>query len=372
MVIREIVTGKERIRFIKLPWRIYRNHTHWVPPLIFERKNFLNRLKNPFFDHAEVKLFMARDGGGRDQGRIAAIIDRNYISIHGEQTGFFGLFECEDDRRISQCLFDQAAQFLRSRGMRTMRGPVNMSVNHDCGLLVEGFAIPPVFMMPYNPPYYERLVLDYGFTKTMDLYAYYGEHQHGPIPRRIERGAKRCREKYKFTVRSLNMKGFDAEIKKIHDVYTAAWENNWGAVPMTEKEFSHLAQDLKLIINPELCLMAEVGSEVAGFSLAVPDFNQVLGRLNGRLLPFGLFTLPWHKKKIDCMRMIAMGVKKEFRHMGIDNYFYYEYYKRGPANGYTGCEMSWVLGNNTAMNRVLEKIGYTRYKTYRLYDFNLL
>jgi ribosomal protein S18 acetylase RimI-like enzyme len=371
MVIKEIVTGKERARFIKFPWQIYRSDSNWVPPLILERNDFLTPHKNPFFDHAEVKLFMACDDTGHALGRIAGIIDHNYIATHKEDTGFFGLFECVADQEVAGRLFDEVAQFLKSRGIAIMRGPENLSVNHDIGLLVEGFTVPPMFMMPYNLKYYEQLILGYGFVKAMDLYAYYGEHNHGPIPNRIERGAQLCQKKYKFKVRPLNMKDFATEAKRIQAVYTAAWENNWGAVPMTEKEFTHLARNLKLIIDPDLCLIAEVGNEVAGFSLAVPDFNQVLRRLNGRLLPFGLFKLLWYKQKINGMRMIAMGIKKEFRHMGIDNYFYYETYQRGPANGYTRCEMSWVLENNTAMNRALEKIGYTRYKTYRLYDFNL-
>ena len=371
MLIREVVTPAEIDRFIKFPWKIYRNDPNWVPPLIIERREFLNPRKNPFFNHAGVKLFLAADAAGHDLGRIAAIVNFNHLRTHNEKAGFFGLFECVDDQAVADGLFDRATDFLRSQGMTVARGPENMSVNDDIGLLVQGFDSPPMIMMPYNPPYYERLVEGHGFKKVMDLLAYYGEAKPGEIPARMERGADIISRRHKFSVRPLRMKDFDAELKRVHDVYTSAWQDNWGAVAMTGEEFTHLAGSLKQIVDPDLCLIAEADGETAGFSLALPDFNQVLIRLNGRLLPFGILKLFYYRRRIDAARIITMGVIKKFRHMGIDSCFYYETYRRALAKGIWRGEMSWVLENNHVMNRILQNLGFTIYKKYRLYDFPL-
>jgi len=371
MIIREIATPRDRDRFIKFPWMIYRDDRHWVPPLILERRDFLNPRKNPFFEHSDVKLFMAEDDGGREIGRIAAIVNHNHIRTHNEKVGFFGLFECVDDQAAANSLFNAAAGFLRSKGMEIMRGPENMSVNDDIGLLIEGFDRPPAIMMPHNPPFYQKLIEGYGFAKVMDLFAYWGEVKQGPELERAERGVTLCKKRFQFTVRPIRMKDFDAEIKRIHTVYTSAWEENWGAVAMTEREFNHLAKDLKQVLDPELCLLAEVNGAIAGFSLALPDFNRVLIHLNGRLLPFGIFKILARRRKIDAVRVITMGVIKKYRRMGIDNCFYYETCRRALAKGMGRGESSWVLENNVAMNRALENLGFSIYKRYRLFDFHL-
>ncbi len=371
MVVREAATRKDREAFIRLPWTIYRDDPLWVPPLIAERRAFLDPRRNPFFEHAAVKLFLAADKGGRVLGRIAAIVNHNHVRTHRERTGFFGLFECVPDQAVADTLLARAAQFLREQGMETMRGPENMCVNDDIGLLVEGFDRPPMILMPYNPPYYESLLVRHGLRKSMDLYAYYVEDRGGTIPERVLRGVELARRRYRFTVRPVVMKDFDAELERIHRLYTSAWEDNWGAVAMTEREFRHLAGNLKKIVDPDLCLIAEVDGEPAGFSLALPDFNQILIRLNGRLLPFGIFRLLLERRRIDAIRIITMGVVKKYRHMGIDSSFYYETYRRGLAKGIRRAEMSWVLENNTAMNRILENLGFAVYKKYRLYDLKL-
>ncbi len=365
----QVTSRRDLNDFIKLPWTVYRGDKHWVPPLILERREFLNPRKNPFFDHAKVRLLLAREGKGAAIGRIVGIVNHNHIQTHQENAGFFGLFESLDDQVTANLLFDAAAAFLRAEGMEIMRGPENMSVNDDLGLLIDGFDYPPVIMMPYNPPYYVRLVETYGFSKSRDLFAYSGV---GPgVPERLTRGVELIRKRYKFRVRPLDFSRFAEEERKIHRLYNEAWQANWGAVPMTDAEFHHMASSLKLIADPELCLIAEVGDEPAGFSLALPDLNQALTRLNGRLLPFGIFKLLWYGRKIDGLRVIAMGVKKEFRHMGIDTCFYHETYLRGYAKGIVRGEMSWVLEDNALMNRALVNMGLKLYKRYRLYDYEL-
>ena len=325
-LIREVQTKRDKDRFIRFPWKIYRDNPNWVPPLIIERRAFLNPKENPFFDHAEVRLFLASDGAGNDVGRIAAIVNHNHVKTHNENAGFFGLFESIKDQEVARALFDAAAGFLRSRGMKIMRGPENMSINDDVGLLIKGFDLPPALMMPYNPPYYEALVESYGFSKAMDLYAYFGVTD-GTIPERLERAAEIGQKRYRYAIRTIDMKNFAGEVERIRQIYNQAWEQNWGAVAMTDREFDHLAKDLKLIIAPELCLLAEVDGKPAGFSLALPDFNQVLIHLNGRLFPLGLFKLLYFKRRITRVRIITMGVLPEYRRMGIDMAFIRETYK---------------------------------------------
>ena len=371
MRVREVVTPQDRERFIRFPWEIYRRDPNWVPPLISERREFLDPRKNPFFEHAEAKLFLAGDDAGAVRGRIAAIVNRSHNEQHGEPAGFFGLFECRDDPEAAAALFNAAAGFLKSRGMTVMRGPENMSVNDDVGLLVEGFDSPPALMMPYNPRYYIPLVEARGFRKAMDLYAWYGDARELEIPEKITRGIQLCQRRFGFKVRSVDMRRFNEELRNIHRVYTEAWEQNWGAVAMTAKEFDYLAAQLKPVVDPDLCLIAEVGGEVAGFSLALPDFNQALIHLNGRLLPFGILKLLWYRRKIDMIRILTTGVIKKFRHMGIDSCFYYETWKRGNAKGIYRGEMSWILENNAAMNNALRNLGFRIYKRYRLYDRDL-
>ncbi|MCX6995562.1 MAG: N-acetyltransferase [Kiritimatiellaeota bacterium] len=371
MLVSEVVTPKDRERFIRFPWGVYRKDPCWVPPLIAEVRAFLDPQKNPFFEHADVQLFTVAHESGALCGRIAAVVNRRHNELHGERTGFFGMFECVNDPRAAAALFDAAANFFRARGLTIMRGPENLSVNDDIGLLIEGFDTPPTIMMPYNPPYYSGLIEACGFRKAMDLYAYYGDTRELPIPERIVRGMELCRRRYKFTVRPVDLRRFDEEIDKIYKVYTEAWEQNWGAVAMTRKEFDHLAAQLKSALDPDLMLIAEVGGEVAGFSLALPDFNQALIKLNGRLFPFGMLKLLWHRRKINMLRVITLGTLKRFRRMGIDNYFYVETWKRAFAKGLYRSEMSWILENNTPMNNALHNLGVRLYKCYRLYDREL-
>ena len=366
--IRPVRTKGERERFIRFPAKIYRGDPNWVPPLLIERREILDPRKNPFFEHAEVGLFMAHGAGGEELGRIAAIVNDNHVREHREKAGFFGMFECVDDPGAARLLFDAAADFLRSRGMAVMRGPENLCVNDDIGLLTEGFDSPPAIMMPYNPPYYRTLVEGCGFTPSMKLFAYRGEDRDGRIPERLARGVELVRRRYQHTVRPIDMKRFDEEVRRIHRVYSSAWEENWGAVPMTDREFAHLASSLKMVIDPDLCLMAEVGGELVGFSVSLPDVNQALIHLRGRLLPFGFLKLLWYRRKINAFRIITMGVVKEHRGKGIDLLFYHETVRCALAKGYRHAEMSWILENNLAMNLVLRNAGAEVAKTYQLYD----
>ena len=372
ITILEVKSEKEKLMFIKMPWHLYRHDRHWVPPLLLDRKTFLDPKKNPFFKTAQVRLFLALDDTGRPLGRIAAIVSSNHLKTHNDDTGFFGLFECIDDQKVAKKLFDEAASSLREQGMKTMRGPLSMNINDEFGLLVSGFDSPPVFLLPYNPSYYEELIRTYGFKKEIDWYAYYIEVPDRKIPERLSKGSALAQKRYKFTIRTMDKKNFDKEVEYIHEIYAKAWEKNWGAVAFTKEEFYHLAKDLKMIAVPELSLVAEVEGKVVGVSLALPDLNQALRHIkNGRLLPFGILKLLWHKRKIDLIRMTIMGVLKEYRNMGIETCFIHQTYVNALKMGIWRCEMSQIVENNTAMNNVLVKMGAERYKTYRIFDYKL-
>jgi hypothetical protein len=364
-----VETKRDLTEFIKFPWQIYKNDPNWVPPLIIERKEFLDKKKNPFFQHSEVVFLLAKRNG-HTMGRIAGIVNHNHITFHQENAGFFGFFECVNDCEVAKALLDSVREWLKSKGMEIMRGPANFSSNEEWGFLSEGFDSSPVIMMSYNPPYYLDFMASYGMVKAKDLYAYFIDKSLPP-PERVLKMAESIKNKENIKIRNIDMKNFKNEVKKIKQIYNSAWSKNWGFVPMTDEEFDHMAKNLKQIVDPHMVFIAEVDGKPAGFNLALPDFNQVLKRLNGRLFPFGILKLLWHtriKNKIDGVRIITMGFVPEFQKRGIDTVFYVETYNVGVNRGYTWGEMSWILEDNILMNRVLELLGARLYKKYRIYE----
>lgn len=351
--------------FLRLPWRIYQGDPHWVPPLLVEQRKLLDRRRHPFHRHADVEYYLARRDD-RVVGRIAAIVNHRHVEFHGETVGFFGFFECQDDPAVAQALLDRAESWLAARGMTSMRGPMNFSTNEECGLLVDGFDEPPMIMMTYNPPFYERLLEGAGLRKEKDLLAYLiREIQE---PERLLRGVSRLGERAGATVRPIRLKELPREIERIREVYNSAWEKNWGFVPMTEAEFDEMAKQMKQIVDPELCLIAELNGEVAGFQLALPNYNQAIRHANGRLLPFGIVRLLWHARRIDEVRVITLGVKPEYRRLGLDAMMILRAYRRAIELGYRRSEASWILEDNAMMRRILERLGWIVYKTYRVYE----
>ena len=370
--IKEVKTKKDLMEFIKFPWKIYKDNKNWVPPLIMERKDFFNKDKNPFFKHAEVVFYLA-EKNEKIAGRIAGIVNHNHIEFQNEKAGFFGFFECVEDYEVAKILLDTVRNWLRSKGMQIMRGPANFSSNEEWGFFLKGFDSPPVFMMSYNPKYYLDFMERYGMRKAKDLYAYFID-KNSPPPQRVVRMAERIKQKGEITIRSVSMKNLKNEAKKIKAIYNSAWSKNWGFIPMTDEEFDHMGDGLKKIVDPNLVFIAEVDGKPAGFSLAVPNINQVLRKINGKLFPFGLFKLLWHtkiKNKINGLRIITMGVVPEFQKRGIDTLFYVETYNVGVKRGYSWAEMSWVLEDNVKMNRVLDLLGAKLYKKYRIYEIGI-
>ena len=356
---------RERRQFIELPYRLYRRDPHWVPPLRRDVAELLDPDRHPFHQHAEVELFLARDRG-RVVGRIAAVKNDLHLEHHGDGAGFFGMFETERDPAVATALLSAAAAWLASRGLRVMRGPASLSLNEECGLLVQGFDSAPVVMMPYNPPWYAELLEREGFTKAKDLLAYWLGQAHAP--ERLVRASELLARRHRISIRPLRMKDFWNEVARIRELYNAAWERNWGFVPMTEAEFHHLARQMKAVVDPNLIAFAEVDGGLAGFAFAVPDVNRALRHMGGRLLPFGWAKALWHSRRIDSARVLTLGVLEKYRRTGTAEMLILYLLRTGPKRGITKGEFSWILEDNWAMRTALENLGASVYKTYRLYD----
>lgn len=357
-------------RFLRLPWRIYADDPAWVPPLLSDLRRLLDPQRHPFHRHAEAEYFIAwREG--RAVGRIAAVVNHRHNEFHDDRTGFFGFFESVDDPAVAKALLEAAEGWLRERGMERARGPASFSTNDESGLglLIEGHERAPVILMAHTPRHYPRLLEASGYTKARDLLAYLVDDPSPPT--RLVAGVERLRRRGGVRLRALDAKRLEDELEVVQSIYNSAWERNWGFVPLTEEEFADLARQLRPILDPELCVIAEVEGEPAGFALALPDYNQVLRHLNGRLLPFGFVKALWHRRRIDALRVITLGLRPGYRRLGLDAMMYLRIFEKGVAAGYRRAECSWILEDNWEMRRGLERLGARPYKTYRLYEKTL-
>ncbi len=366
----EAASRIQRDDFVRIPWLIYRDDPSWVPPLIMERKAFINPQKHPFYKHGSATLFVAY-AGMTPVGRILVSDDPRFNAQHGTNIGGFGMFESIDDSDVAHRLLDAAESWLRARGRSGMLGPMDYSTNYSCGLLVDGFDAPPRVMMNHNPPYYEELLTSWGLVKAKDLLAWWFVdnpriEQWRP---RVERLARRSGVK----IRAMRHDDVFQEIRTCKRIYNEAWNDNWAFVPMSDAEFDDMAKLLKHLGVPELLLVAELGGQAVGFSITLPDFNEAIGPLNGRLtrfgLPIGLLRLRANLKRIKTARLIALGVLPEFRRRGIAEMLILRTFDHGRHQlGYTGAELSWTLEDNHLINHTIEAVGGERYKTYRMYE----
>jgi GNAT superfamily N-acetyltransferase len=369
VTIRTVASSRDLMQFIKFQWKPYRGDPNFVPPLIMDRKKLLNRKSNPFYKHAEMELFLA-ERDGEIFGRIAAIVNHNHIKEHNEKVGFFGFFECMNDRDVANALFGAATGWLTSRGMEAVRGPANPSVNDEYGLLIDGFDRPPVVLMTYNPPYYAALLEGYGFRKIKDLYAYY-LHKDKVFSEKMVRVSEAVMKRTGLVIRPMDFARFEEEVRTMQRLYALGWRRNWGEVPMTDEEVACLTEDLKKVVDRRLLLIAEVKGKPVGFSLSLPDLNIILRRnRRGWLLP-AVLRLMLFKKRIDFCRILTLGVLPEYLSTGIGGVLFYEAARHGIAAGYSQGEASWILEDNTMMNRGAEMLNADRYKTYRIYQMPL-
>jgi GNAT superfamily N-acetyltransferase len=367
--ISEVKSRQDRDAFIKFQWRIYRNDPAWVPPLIIERKEFLDRKKHPFYQHGDAALFLARRDG-EIVGRIMASNDPNYNSLHQTNVGCFGLFECIDDHEVAAALFAAVFGWLRKKGRTEVMGPIDYSTNYVCALLIDGFQHPPTLLTSHNPPYYAGLIEGCGFTKAKDWYAWWFSEFPAPAERLRKIAVARA-GKLGVTIRPINLKDVAGEGKRIRVIYNQAWEANWGFVPFTEAEMDHMAKELKPLIVPQGTLIAEMGGEPVGFVIGVPDINVAFRRINGRLtwfgLPIGLIKLLYYRLKIRTGRLVALGVVKKYRRTGIAEMLVLQVMDEAFRLGFTG-ELSMTLEDNVMINRFIEAMGASRYKTFRIYQ----
>ena len=369
VTVKKVESKADLKTFIQIPWTVYKNDKNWVPPLISMDKERFDPEKGAYFKNAEAQFFIAFRGE-RPVGRIVAHINHTHNKFHKDKVGFFGFFECMPDYEAAEALFASASDWLKERGRDIIRGPMNYSTNDECGLLVKGFGSPPTVMMTYNPQYYESFIEKFGFHKAKDLVAYFLNVDG--MPERFVRMIDKIKERRNFTIKKLRKKHFLEDVETIFEIYNDAWQYNWGFVPMTHPEMIYLAKELKDIIDFDLAYIVYIDDKPIAFSLTLPDVNQALIKVrNGRLLPFGWLKLLLAMKHIDQVRVVTLGIVKNFKNIGIDTVLYYETIKMSIEKGMPRGEMSWVLEDNLRMCRPIERMGGKVYKTYRVYDKEL-
>jgi len=360
---------RERLRFLRLPGSLHRRDPQWVTPLESEGHAVLGP-DNPFHAHADMNLWVAVRNR-RDVGRIAAIEDRSHNALHGERTACFGFLDCVDDPAVAAALLDAASRWAAARGLNRLLGPMNPSINDECGLLVEGFDRPPVLMTTYNPPYYARLLDQAGFVKTRDLFGFLIRVADAPADRLERFLGKFSRRHPDIELRAVTRQSLAVDVPRIKQVYNQAWEHNWAAVPLTDGEIDFLVKRLQPLLIPGLVWLAECRGEPAGFLLALPDLNHALQPLRGRLLSAALpralpYLLGWKRPPI--MRLVALGVRREFQGRGVESAMLAHTLAACHREGFRECEASWTLEDNLPVQRLAELFGGRRYKTWRLYE----
>lgn len=364
--VKKVGTRKDLKNFIRFPWKVYRDDPNWVPPLIRDVKEKLDIKKNPFFEHADRELFLAYKGD-EITGRIVGIIDRNHNAFHNEKVVFYGMYESLNEVDTASALLGAVAAWGNERGMDTLRGTVSLSLNDECGFLVEGFDSPPAVMMPYNPLYYLELMEKNGQVKAKDLYAFLMTRDHATAEK-VRLIVEKIKTMTTVTCRPINLKNWEEEAEKIKFVYNSAWEKNWGFVPWTENEMKHMVKSLKSLADPDLVVLAEDKGRPVGFCFGLPNYNEVLAKMNGRLFPFGFLKFLLGRKKIKGMRMLVFGVLKEYRAAGISYLLATEVEKQGIQKGFEWADLSWTLEDNDAVNKFAASLGGKVYKKYRFYE----
>jgi GNAT superfamily N-acetyltransferase len=371
--IRPVTTRRDLRRFVALPSELYRNEPRWIAPLDMDVRKRLDRARNPFFEHAEAEYFLAwRDG--QPVGRITAHIDHRFNEFQSNRWGMFGFFECERAAETAHALLGTAEAWLRERDRDRMVGPMDFTTNDECGLMIEGHERPPIILSSWHHPYYQELLESYGLVKAIDLLMW-SLHISGRSNVRdaIWRRAERVESEYGIVVRSMRKRDLDAEVSRFLEVYNAAWERNWAAVPLSEQEVRHYAKELRPILDENWAFIAERSDtgEVVGAALTLPDYNQVLAHLHGRLLPFGWAKALYWRRKIDAVRVFALGVKPDYQHTGVAARFYQLHFDAAERTPQKGGEMGWVLETNRPMNRAMEGMGGRIVRRFRVYERTL-
>lgn len=372
--IRPVRSRRELKRFVKAPFLLHRDHPQWVPPLIFDRMQFLNRRKNPWFEHGEAELFIAeRDGD--PVGRISVQMDEEWDKAQGGSDGMFGFFETIDDRDVAAALLGAAEDWLGERGRGRLLGPMDFTTNDEVGILIEGFELRPMILQNWHPPFYKELLEDLGYGKVMDLLMWYlelGKLKEGDqFAPEIHAAAEKALRDEGIEIRNFDKRNLPEEMRRFSEVYNEAWSDNWGFVPATDAEIEFHAKTLKLVLDEDWGFIAEKDGETVGVAFTLPDINQVLARMGGRLLPLGWLHFLHGKPKIDRVRVFVLGVKNAYRHSGVAAGLYLKHLEGASPEGVPAAETGWILETNEPMNRAMEGMGGTVVKKYRIYEKSL-
>jgi len=373
--IRTVRNERELKRFVKVPFGLHRDHPQWVAPLIFERMEFLNREKNPYFEHAEVEYFIA-ERDGEAVGRISVQVDRRWDEFQGGNDAMFGFFESADDPEVTAALLGAASDWAKEKGRARLLGPMDFTTNDEIGILIEGYERRPMILEPWHPPYYRERIEAEGLSKAMDVLMWelqFGDLKEGErFDPAIHAAAEKALRDEGIVIRNMSKRDMANEVRRFMDVYNEAWGDNWGFVPITDAEVEFQAKNLKQVIDEDWAYMAEKDGEVVGAALTLPDINQVLAKLNGRLLPTGWLKFLLGKGKIDQLRVLALGVKHEYRHSGVAAGLYLKHLETAARPGtIEGGEMGWILETNGPMNRAMEGMGGKVVKKYRIFEKSL-
>ena len=371
--VERIHSDKQLRQFLRVPWLVYKDNPYWVPWLYHDRLHAFTKRQHPFFNHAEADYFIARRNG-QPVGIIATILNHRHNQFHEENVAHFGVFEVLNDPEAAKLLLDTAVSWAKEHDTDKILGPMNLSTNDECGLLVDGFDSPPVIMMTYNPPYYVDLLEANGFTKAMDLWAWWASINDtvNNLPPKLLRVVGKVADRYHLTVRNMNLKDWDNEVVRVKHIYNNAWAKNWGFVPMTDAEFDHLAHSLKPILDPDITFMVEKDGQPVGVAISLPDANEPLHKFHpGPSVTSSYLGAAYSllfKNRADYLRVLILGVLDQYRSNGVDAMMYYETAKAAEKKGYKFAEASWILETNDMMNRPIEMMGGKVYKTYRIYE----
>ena len=372
--IRPVSTSRDRRRFIAFPYELYCSSPYWIAPLRREQQQLLFSKENPFLLHSKIVPFIAEDASGQVLGRIAAIVNGMHLQTHNDGVGFFGFFECIERYDVAAMLLDAVAAYLRAQGLLYMRGPTNPSINECSGLLTKGFDRTPSILMPYNFPYYEDFLLEYGFERKMRMTAYYGAWKHLNTDR-MKRGVEVTQKRMPgLRIRKPDMSRFEEETRIMWQIYNQAFASGFGHVPMTEAEFMYMANGMRPILDPNLVFFLEHNQHPVGFSLSVPDVNAMLRHVpDGRLFPFGLIKLLGAKWFGKCreFRTAVMALLPEYQRRGLASFLILSTIEEGRHHGYVASELSWVMDDNVVLKNSLEKLGAVVDKEYALFEKQL-
>ena len=368
--VQPVASRRDLREFIELPYRLHSNSSVWVPPLRLERRLFLNRRLNAFFKHGNAQEFLARRDG-RVIGRITAHYDNAFNRYHGNKWGMFGWLEFEDDPDVVPALLATAEAWLRDHHRDHMIGPMDFTMNDESGVMIEGFERQPMIKQPWHPPYYQRRCEEAGLGKAMDLLMWtlwFGELKEGnEFHPMIHAAAEQSREAG-VVIRGMRKRDMEAEVTRFMDVYNEAWGHNWGFVPITEAEVAFQAKNLKPVLDEDWAMIAEKDGEVVGAALTLPDVEQALSRMNGRLFPFGWWHFLRRRKYIDRLRVFALGVKHDYQHVGVAAALYVRHIEVAARVRQKWGEMVWILEVNEPMNRAMEGMGGRVVQLYRIYE----